>query len=125
MLVHDAKNEHPMAVPNSMALAESNDTQSPGDKNAERKVNFLLCPDFKATTAVAASSSSAVCGGSYAAHDAAVPRLVLGRTENYKRCVATREISIYESNESIERESEIAAVRLPIRDPYAPLSEHR
>ena len=80
MVLHDATNEHPMAVPISVALADNKDTQSPGDKNAERQVHLLLCPDFKAPTAVAASSSSsssnsAVC----AADDAAVPRLVYSK----------------------------------------------
>ena len=65
MSVYDATNEHPMAVPISVALANNKDTQSsPGDKIAERMVDFFLCTDFKAPTAVAGSSSSAVVGGS-------------------------------------------------------------
>ena len=57
MKVLDATNEHPMAVPISMALADIKNTQGPGDKNSERTVNFLLCHDFKAPTELAASSS--------------------------------------------------------------------
>ena len=47
MSVYDATNEHPMAVAISVALANNKDTESsPGDKIAERKVDFFSCPDF-------------------------------------------------------------------------------
>ena len=104
MVVHDANNEHPMAVPISVALADNKDTQSLGDKNAERKVNFLLCADFKAPTAAAASSSSAVSGGSGAADDAAVPRLVYSKdhSESLHPFWAVRKIT----NDALQQEKD-------------------
>ena len=107
MVVHDANNEHPMAVQISVALADNKDTQSPGDKDAERKVNFLLCPDFKAPTAVAASSSSAVGGGS---ENAAVPRLVYSKDcfESLHPFWAVRKIT----NDALQQEKDQIAKQM-------------
>ena len=94
-----------MAVPIPVALADNKDTQSPGDKNAERKVSFLSYPDFKAPTTVTASSSSsssnsAVC----AADDAAVPRLVYSKdhSESLHPFWAVRIIT----NDALQQEKE-------------------
>ena len=64
--VHDANNEHPYAVPVSVSLVDNKDAPSSlanGDKKVERKSDFLLLPDIKAPTAVAADQSSSADGG--------------------------------------------------------------
>ena len=81
LVVQDANNEHHMALLISVVLADN--AQSPGDKNAERKVNFLLSPGFKAPTAAAASSCSAVgAASSSCSENAAAPRLVYSKDQS-------------------------------------------
>ena len=57
--VHDLHNEHPMAVSVSVALADgTNNSVKAGDgapANAARQIEYPLCPEFKAPTAVAAN----------------------------------------------------------------------
>ena len=107
MAVHDATNEHPMAAQISMILSDNKDTQSPGDKTAERKVEFLLCPDFKAPTAVAASSCSAdLCqfGADRSFGFIRVPRLVYSKdhSESLSPFWAVRRIS----NDALQHEKD-------------------
>ena len=108
MKVLDATNEHPMAVPISVTLANHKDTESsPGDKIAERKGDFLLSPDFKAPTAVAGSSSSAVVGGSGEHCDGGgdpEPRLVYSKdhSESLTPCWAVQRIT----NDALKQERE-------------------
>ena len=109
MVVQDANNEHPMAVQFSVALADN--AQSLGDKNAERKVNFLLCHDFKAPTAVAVSSSSAVgAASSSGSENAAAPRLVYSKdqSESLHPFWAVRKIT----SEALQREKDQIAKQM-------------
>ena len=104
MVVHDANNEHPLAVPITVLLSNNKVKENHTEKNAERVAHFLLCPDFKAPTAVAASSSSKSLVPTDESHDAAVPQLVYSKdhSESLSPFWAVRRIT----NDALQHEKD-------------------